>query len=259
MTNETVKKTLLTLDACDEDFSVIMTGKESKKVNGLYKPATKEILLHNKNFKTDNELLYTAIHEYAHHLISTRNGVPQKGAVAHDVNFWAVFDTLLDAAVEKGIYQRTRSEKLSSLITEARECDEQIVKMKQKLGNILSTIAKLSVEEGVRYEDVLSHDLNIDKVTAKKEQKLGMLGEVVDGLGQDEASVVLKAKSKNEISTIKCNLAGKTLNQTKKLMVKEPSSESIDRYIKEKEKVERMIVQLNQRLDFLTGIIEGSS
>ena len=61
MTNEEIKKILLSLEKADIDFSVTQTGKASKKVNGLYTPATFEIFLHNKNFTTENELIYTAI------------------------------------------------------------------------------------------------------------------------------------------------------------------------------------------------------
>lgn len=68
MTNEKIKEVLLSLEKAGIDFSVTQTGKTSKKVNGLYAPATFEIFLHNKNFATENELIYTAIHEYAHHL-----------------------------------------------------------------------------------------------------------------------------------------------------------------------------------------------
>ena len=70
MDNDKIKEMLLNIQESKLEFTVVMTGKESKRVNGLYKPETREILLHNKNFKTDNELIYTAIHEYTHHLIN---------------------------------------------------------------------------------------------------------------------------------------------------------------------------------------------
>ena len=57
MNNESIKEMLLSLSECSLDFSVCMTGKESKRVNGLYKPDTHEILLHNKNFKNDNQII----------------------------------------------------------------------------------------------------------------------------------------------------------------------------------------------------------
>ena len=90
MTNEHIKEMLLELEKTDIDFTVTMTGKESKKVNGLYKPTTHEILIHNLNFKNDNQLIYTVIHEYTHHLINVRNeknGISsQKGEKSHTTN-----------------------------------------------------------------------------------------------------------------------------------------------------------------------------
>ncbi|MCK7483142.1 MAG: hypothetical protein M0C28_43355 [Candidatus Moduliflexus flocculans] len=43
-------------------------------MNGLYKPAAREIILHNRNFDDDLQLVYTALHEYAHHLHRERTG-----------------------------------------------------------------------------------------------------------------------------------------------------------------------------------------
>ena len=54
MDNASIKDMLLDIQESKLEFTVTMTGKESKRVNGLYKPETREILLHNKNFKTDN-------------------------------------------------------------------------------------------------------------------------------------------------------------------------------------------------------------
>ena len=68
MNNERIKEILLDICPCEIDFSVIQTGKESKRVNGFYQPDTHEIYIHNLNLKTDNMLIYTAIHEYTHHL-----------------------------------------------------------------------------------------------------------------------------------------------------------------------------------------------
>ena len=64
MTNEEIKNKLTKLYDCKEDFTVTMSGKASSRVNGLYKPLTHEIILHNKNFKNDNQLMYTAVHEF---------------------------------------------------------------------------------------------------------------------------------------------------------------------------------------------------
>ena len=62
MNNDQIKDILINLEETSIEFTVTMSGKESTKVNGLYKPETHEIILHNLNFKTDNQLVYTAIH-----------------------------------------------------------------------------------------------------------------------------------------------------------------------------------------------------
>ena len=73
MNQDQVKDMLLSLENTELEFSVIFSGKESKRVNGLYKIEEREIILHNRNFKTDNQLIYTAIHEYTHHLLNEKS------------------------------------------------------------------------------------------------------------------------------------------------------------------------------------------
>jgi Zn-dependent peptidase ImmA (M78 family) len=107
MNQDAVKKMLLDIERATMDFSVVFTGKKSKKVNGLYKYDTFEILLHNKNFSTDGELVYTAIHEYTHHLeherILEQNGgkEPVTRMRFHNTDFWARFHHLLEIAEQK--------------------------------------------------------------------------------------------------------------------------------------------------------------
>ena len=109
MDNEKIKEMLLDIASTDLDFTVTQSGKESCRVNGLYKPDTHEIILHNKNFKTDSELVYTSIHEYTHHLIAEKqialNGSSYMyNAKVHNEAFWAKFHSLLKIAEEKKYY-----------------------------------------------------------------------------------------------------------------------------------------------------------
>ena len=60
MNSDQVREKLLRLRKPSEDFTVILSGRKSRKVHGLYKPESREIVLHNKNFKNDDELMYTA-------------------------------------------------------------------------------------------------------------------------------------------------------------------------------------------------------
>ena len=108
MNNERIKEILLDISPCEIDFTVTQTGKESKRVNGFYKPDTHEIFLHNLNFKSDNMLIYTAVHEYTHHLctIEKQENDPSYGKACkvHTQEFWAKFGDLLKIAEENGYY-----------------------------------------------------------------------------------------------------------------------------------------------------------
>ncbi|MBN1411887.1 MAG: hypothetical protein JW969_13645 [Spirochaetales bacterium] len=103
MNQDQVKTRLLSLKKDVPDFKVIFSGKNSKKVDGLYHQDSREIIIHNKNFKDDNELMYTAIHEFAHHVQFTTSAVPISNR-CHTTLFWSIFHSLLDKAEGKGIY-----------------------------------------------------------------------------------------------------------------------------------------------------------
>ena len=64
MNQDQVKERLLQLEQVKTDFMVTFSGKNSKKVDGLYYPDKREIIIHNQNFVDDNQLMYTAIHEF---------------------------------------------------------------------------------------------------------------------------------------------------------------------------------------------------
>ncbi len=95
MNQDQLKDILLSIEDAPLDFSLLFSGKQSNKVNGLYKPESREIIIHNRNFNDDNLLIYTAIHEYAHHLHACSRG-GNLSSRAHTAEFWAVFHRLLD-------------------------------------------------------------------------------------------------------------------------------------------------------------------
>lgn len=258
MTNEEIKQTLISLEKAEIDFSVTQTGRASQKVNGLYKPATFEIFLHNKNFTTENELIYTAIHEYTHHLISCKQkkfGIEvKKGSRSHTTEFWAKFDDLLEKAVEAKIYTRKHSEDLSGLIDEAKKIDREIVNLKKKLGKILSEIHEKSQKENIRYEDILSHDLNISKNTAEKCLRCQSIEE---NYGQDELETILKVKDSQTRQDVIIDLEkGKTINQISEAIKKDKNSSPYEKLTKEKARLEKTIQQLKERLEEVSEKLE---
>lgn len=251
MTHEKIKEILIGISPSRKDFSVLCTGKSSKKVNGLYKPATAEILLHNKNFTTDNQLIYTAIHEYAHHL---RWEVGDRSPRAHSIEFWALFNTLLDVAEEQHLYQRTRSEKLVAKIEEAKKLQSEILALERKLGLLLSEIHQDSIDEAVRYEDVIQHDLQLSLVTARKLGEISAIpSSKVEHLSLDAARQLIAAKGNEAVQA--AIAGGKSIAQIKKVGKKTPD-DTDGNLEREKNRLERTIAMLQRRLESIVQELE---
>lgn len=174
MNQAQVKDILLQIEDTSLDFSLIFSGKASRKVNGLYKPETREIILHNKNFANDNEMIYTAIHEYTHHKQCEKEGVPHSTR-HHTQKFWAMFHRLLNMAEEKGFYkigveEGTELEKITKRIRFVLMRENG--RIMKELGELLSKARKLCKETHVRYEDYIDRVLKLPRSSAASMEKM---------------------------------------------------------------------------------------
>jgi hypothetical protein len=169
VSNEQIKKILLSLRKTEHDFSVILSGKKSRKVHGLYKPDTREIIIHNKNFTNDNEMMYTAIHEFAHHLQFTGAAAPVS-ARTHTTAFWNLLHTLLFEAEQKGIYTNPFEaiEEFRALTGRIRE------KFLTGSGSLMKELGKLLIEahslcekHGTSFSDYLDRALALPRTSAQ--------------------------------------------------------------------------------------------
>jgi hypothetical protein len=169
MNQDQVKEKLLQIETPEVDVSVIFSGKTSYKVDGLYKPKSRQIIIHNKNFIHEDELLYTAIHEYAHHLHFTRSALPISSR-AHTSQFWSIFHSLLDRAEEMGIYRS-----IFDLYPEFSELTKKIRhdifsangSLMIELGALLKKASALCGKYHVSFEDYLDRILNLPKTSAR--------------------------------------------------------------------------------------------
>jgi fructose 1,6-bisphosphatase len=133
MNQDTVKEKLQSIHKSPVDYTVIFSGKKSAKVNRLYKPLSKEIIIHNMNFidgegkQNENLLIITAIHELAHHVVIAEKG--NESPRAHSQDFWVTFHDLLDVAEKKGIYRAEIDAETQKFVDDAREIDRQIAEL----------------------------------------------------------------------------------------------------------------------------------
>lgn len=262
MDNDKIKEMLLGIKESTLEFTVTMTGKESKRVNGLYKPETREILLHNKNFKTDNQLIYTAIHEYTHHLINeeqiAENGgrEPPHTARSHTNYFWAKFHDLLDIAEEKGIYKldMSLSPELDELTKEIRtkyiEPNGQIM---QDLGKSLVKAHSLCEQANIRYEDYIDRVLQLPRTTVKSATRVGMVSGIDTSMGFDNMKIVASCKKPEEkAKAAEAIKSGKSPDSVIAMMKKKAKElDPKEKLEKERDRLTKTINELTHRLEFV--------
>jgi len=267
MTQDQVKKKLLSLEDASMDFTVVFTGKHSKKVNGLYKPDIREILIHNRNFtreRDDNLLLYTAIHEYAHHLHACARG-GQLSARAHTSDFWAIFHRLLEKAEKKEIYKDVFSgsaelEKLTETIRKKYLAENgNLVK---ELGRLLLKAHELCSAAGGRYEDYIDRVLRIPRQAANLAVKMHQY-DLSPETGADNMRFLAGISNEEKRQAAESALlAGKSPDTVKAAVRKNaPIEEEDPRLSLEKEKVrlERTITSLKKRLEEVEMALEKSN
>ena len=263
MNQDQVKEKLLALEDAPLEFSVIFSGKKSKKVNGLYKPDTREIIIHNRNFSGGsggkeadaNLLLYTAIHEYAHHLHACAKG-GSLSPKAHTAEFWAILHGLLEKAEKKRVYKNvfSDSDELTELTdTIRKKYLAENGKLVKELGGLLLKAHDLCSAVGGRYEDYIDRVLCIPRQAANLAVKMHQY-DLNPETGADNMRFLAGISNEEKRAAAEnALLAGKSPDTVKTAVRrKAPGEEEEDpRLTLEKEKVrlERTIASLKKRLE----------
>jgi len=259
MNQNTVKEKLLLIEDAPLEFSLVFSGKKSKKVNGLYKPASREIIIHNKNFVQDdtgqNLLLYTAIHEYAHHLHACSRGGTLSPR-AHNTEFWAIFHDLLEKAEAKKIYTDVFavSPELINLTEVIRnkylKNNGELVK---EMGKHLLKAHDLCFKIGVRFEDYVDRMLRIPRASANTAIKMFEY-DITPVVGADNMRFLAGIRSTEERKAAETALVRGKSPDTVKIQVRgkekpEKPADPAEMLEKEKERLERTIANLSKRLE----------
>jgi len=253
MNQAEVKDLLLTLENDVPDFSVTFTGKESKRVDGLYKPESCEILIHNRNFSDDNTLLYTAIHEFAHHVHFSR--YPEEVTRrAHTNRFWDLFHSLLSDAENRGIYRSLFDNDRDFQSLTKRIRDEYLTKngqLMKEFGKLLIEALDLCREKHAVFEDYAERILGMTRGTARSMMKVYAL-DVDESLGFENMKVVASIKDPSERKeAVESFKEGKTPPQVRQ-HIKESRPEpepTPGRLEAQKRRIEKNISNLKEKLE----------
>ncbi len=267
MDNEKIKEMLLSIRSTELDFTVIQTGKESKRVNGFYKPDTHEIFLHNKNFDSENLLVYTAVHEYTHHLIDEQEiklngGAYVPNAKVHTAAFWALFQELLAITEEKGYYKLDISSSPELVELTKKIKSEYLTKnaeLMQEFGKLLIKAQELCEKSSIRYEDYLDRVLCLPRNSAHDMTKVSVKN-INPQVGYDNMKMIASLKKPEEMAKATDKILSGTAPVTVRALMKQKSNQTEDpreKLEKEKNRLEKTIAQLQQRLEFVEESLEN--
>ncbi len=252
MNQDQVKSILLDVEDCPSPFTVVFSGRENRKVNGLYKPDSAEILLHNRNFDSDNQLLYTALHEYAHHLHHVRRGGLQQ-ARPHTQEFWALFHGLVQKAQAKGLYKNifeTEPEFIDLTKTIRENCLLANGEIMLEFGRLLAKASDLCKTHKARFEDYIERVLGLPRATATAAVNAVAI-DLDPGMGWDSLRYVAGIRDpEDRTKAIEALSAGASPTAVKGMLRSaEAEQDPADRLFKEKERIEKTIRNLSERLE----------
>ncbi|MCX7027759.1 MAG: hypothetical protein NT061_09815 [Spirochaetes bacterium] len=252
MNQDQVKSMLLEIEPSPSPFTLLFSGKKSVKVNGLYKPEKAEIIIHNQNFDSDDQLFYTAIHEYAHHLHSARLGGLGHSR-PHNLEFWAIFHDLLEKAEEKGLFRNvfdTEPEFLTLTKTIKQTCIEANGEIMLEFGRLLAKAAELCGKYKMRFEDYIERVLGLPKSTAATAATASRLG-LDPRLGWDGFKYAVSIRDPEARDrAIEALQKGDSPAAAKgRLKMVEAQVDPANRLLEEKSRIEKMIRNLSARLE----------
>ncbi|MBN1759374.1 MAG: hypothetical protein JW863_13690 [Chitinispirillaceae bacterium] len=220
-------------------------------MDGLYHPENREIIIHNKNFEDDNSLMYTAIHEFAHHVQFTESSIPVS-ARAHTNHFWNIFHHLLFLAEDKGIYNNVfkTDTKFVELTKKIKDnfvnVDAQLMK---DFGKFLLEAFELCLEKHLSFDDYVDRELQLHRNTAKTLIKIHSK-DINPEIGYENMKIVANIREDFERERAEAAfLEGRTPDMVRaEFKAKEKPDNKVDYLLHERDRIEKTIEKLTVKL-----------
>jgi len=251
MNQDQVIAKLISLDNSVEDFTLTFSGKSSSKVDGLYKPDSKEIIIHNKNHIDDNQLMYTAIHEFAHHIQFTRSSKPVSSR-SHTIDFWNILHRLLKKAEELKIYTNV-FEKVDEFKILTKELKDNYLskngKIMKDMASLLLKAHELCLKYRASFDDYMDRVLGLHRGTAKTVMKFHSLN-VDPQIGYEKMKIIASVKDADVRNTVQKAFAeGETQDSIKAMLRPQVIIEDkFERLTREKDRLEKLLENVTAKL-----------
>ncbi|HON77336.1 MAG TPA: hypothetical protein PK544_02500 [Spirochaetota bacterium] len=265
MNQEQVKEKLLQIDGNVTEFSVLFSGKKSRKVDGLYHPDSCEILIHNHNFSDDNALMYTAIHEFAHHIQFSRSSAPVSSK-AHTTQFYDILHRLLFEAERKGVYRNIFKSDPRFLELTGKIQNSFLSangKLMKEFGQILIEAHTLCRETGTSFEDYLDRELGLNRTTAKTIIKMHSM-DINPEIGYENMKTVASIRDPEMAKMAEeAFMEGRSPDMVKAEFTARPRQDTagnvIEQLVSEKDRIEKTMERLTVRLGEIERRIQDLS
>jgi len=252
MNQDRVKEILLSIEEPIEDVAVIFSGKTSKKVHGLYKPESREIIIHNRNFSEDHGLIYTAIHEYAHHIHFTYSDKPVSTR-SHTDQFHSILHSLLEKAEKNGFYTNPfDSDKRFIELTEKikKKFISKNGSLMQEFGAMLMQAQELCRDTETSFEDYVDRVLGIHHKSAKSLVKVSAFNFDPE-IGYENMQVLSRIKDPEKRHEAEAAIKKGASQQKVKTSYTKPAKEKTkqEQLVSERKRIERTLEKLKTRLE----------
>jgi hypothetical protein len=247
MNRNEVKAALEQLRPTKVGFTLIFSGKGNSRVNGLYHPASHEIVIHNKNFRDSNNLMYTALHEYAHHIMVTEKG--GSTSRSHTLAFWATLHELTGMAEGSGLYVNpSRGEAIAPTTTKLENLIAESGRVMRRIGDALLEAAAICEQEGGRFDDYVMRTLKQTMPWAKACMAAAG-GAIPEELGTENMKAVAAIKNVEERAAAVDALTGDLSPQQVKAAKRagEEPADVVARLEKELARISKTIEHLTTR------------
>ncbi|MBE3065155.1 MAG: hypothetical protein IMZ69_09085 [Spirochaetes bacterium] len=248
MTEAQIKTLLCAIRKPPRDFEVTLTHRANKRINGTYYMDRALIKINDRNFTRDSVMLFTAIHEYAHHLQYCA-----REKTSHNREFYALYHDLVDEAIEKKLLEeQPTTDAIQKAETEVKELLRQHVELERRIAAKLIDLHNECALNSVNPEYWTERRLQLPHNGQRPFLKTrdGSEGiEQADYINADAMRVCTKGPAA-ELALRE----GKTIVQAQTAaMAPEEELDPYEALKKEKEQIAERIVKLEDRKDRVEG------